>query len=151
MSFGIGRTGLEISILSFEFIECELREMRTLEGLRAESRIESVEQLLEIFATRNRQMFSEMRTLLDLMSPEVHPTEEYREIVVSALREGRRGLRMCLDELDRLRITATACALPKSISEKIEAFGEEAMAIEREAIKFGLEDDEFVDASMDSE
>jgi hypothetical protein len=124
----------------------EFRAARTTEEIRTDSRIESVEQLADIFAKRNRPLLEELRTLLNLLKPEIHPTDEYREIVVSALREGRRGLRDCLDELDQLKLRATACSLPSSLSEKIDALIEEASLIEKSAIQFGLEDDEFVDA-----
>jgi hypothetical protein len=131
-----------------KILERELRGWRTREEVLEELRVESVEQLIEIFTKRNRPLLDEMRRLIELLIPQagVNQTDEYREIVVGALRERRGGLRECLNDFDQLKLRSVACSLPRAVSDKIDALVDEAAGIESAAIKFGLEDDEFVDA-----
>jgi hypothetical protein len=135
-------------------LERETRSARTRDEAIVDARAESVEQLTAIFATRSRHLLDEMRNLIDLLllpRPGASQTDEYREIVISAMRERRRVLRQCLDDCDQLRLRAAACSLPAALCQRIDALAEEASSLEAAAIRYGLEDDEFVDAETESE
>jgi hypothetical protein len=122
----------------------ELRGARGAADAAADARRESVAELAELAARRNRPLLDEMHRLLALC--DAGGDAEYREVLAGALRERRRGIRECIGDFDRLRVSATGFALPPPLAARIDALAGEAAAVEAAAIRCGLEDDEFVDA-----
>ncbi|KAH0785993.1 hypothetical protein GPJ56_010127 [Histomonas meleagridis] len=73
-------------------------------------------------------------------------TDEYKHIIIDALRERRNQLHECTDEIDELVKEALPSTISGEVKEKVSALESEVYAVANEASQIGMDDDEFTDA-----
>jgi hypothetical protein len=122
---------------------------------RPTDRAESLSKLVEAVSADYGGVITEMANLVEMLRPkfdelgEVILSEEYREIVLTAMRENRKALRDCIAKVDELKVRAFAYPEAGDLVAAIGKIGDQVAAIEGAAVEAGLDDDEFVDVSDD--
>jgi hypothetical protein len=141
-----GKLYPQLNVLKTEFDD--LRERTT-------DRTESLGQLVSNVSTEYQAILTEMANLVELLRPqfddlgEVMISQEYRDIVLSAMRENRGPLRECLGKVDELKARAFSFPEAGDLTAAIAKISDQVAVIEAAAVEAGLDDDEFVDVSED--
>jgi hypothetical protein len=121
-------------------------------------RVEGLSLLTEMLEKRSDQLLSEVGLLIGLliMPDSDNPssrycTEEYKSIVLENMRERRIPLRAIFQEADRLKMFAETYSTCEALLPRIEMVSQKASVVEQEAIRLGMDDDEFVDVETSDE
>lgn len=99
----------------------------------------------------------EMETLIELLVPSpdrfefFEPSDEYRNIVLDSMRDKRRVLSKCLEDVDQLRISASVHGVDSELVLEVSAFAVRVGSVESRTIAVGIDGDEFVDVDDYSE
>ena len=99
-------------------------------------------------------MITELSHLIELLVPSpdrfevIHASDEYKKIVMDAMKDNRNLLRECLEEVDRLKALANRYSGSQELLDKINRFAAVVSNLEATALAIGIDDDEFENVSM---
>lgn len=102
-------------------------------------------------------MLTEMTNLIELLVPNldnfevINPTDEYRDIVLNAMKDNKNVLEKCIEEVDFLKMMVRRQTCTEEILEKITELSSLVSSIRTKSIRLGIDEDDFEDVVDDAE
>lgn len=102
-------------------------------------------------------MLTEMTNLIGLLVPNldnfavINPTEEYRDIVLDAMKSNKTLLEKCIEEVDFLKMMVRKQTCTEDIIEQISSLSSLVSSIHAKSVRLGIDEDDFEDVVDDEE